>query len=136
MAIHMCAQDIHLIRPSTPHLSAINLFPRARLSWLPIQFSEPFIWLQPRAIGYSCSPCNASLPRTSRAHSEFTTLNYWTRRFTSSTTSGRSPRRGVELIMESFCLTTITFQLFFNPIHCRSITIGPLPSVTELGQSF
>jgi hypothetical protein len=135
VAVHMGADDVHLVGAGRADLAAVHLFPRPRRHRLRVELSKPEIGLRIGIGVHAGGRTNAA--RAAAANGEWSSRSTARVAALPDSTAPAAPlsRRRLILVLEaSDVRAAIAFELGFDPGDRRPVTVRPLPPIPELRQ--
>ena len=137
MAVHVGADDVHLVGPGGPDFGAVDLRALSRCGRLAIELAQLGIRLRVGIGVHAGPPRDAAVARAARSGSHFTARNDRILRLlpAPATPSAFLRRRRVVLIRHSLGRTAIALELRLDPIAGLAIALGALAAIAKLRQT-
>ena len=127
VAVHVAADDVHLVGVRRPDLGAEGFFARPVGRRLHVQRAKLFVGLLHR-IGVDAGPrADAAQPATALR------LVRASPRIAASAPIGR---RRLVFVMNAVGRAAVALELRLDPVDCRAVAVGALTPVAELRESF
>src|SRR6266700_313327 len=131
-AVHVGADDVHLVGPRRADLRANHLFARAGNARLRVELAQLRIGLRFGRVIHARGRCHAAQSRTPGAGPDLAAGDHGAGRV--ALLRPRSRRRLVHVI-DALGRAAEALQPAFDPVDRCAIAIGPLPPVAECGQT-
>jgi hypothetical protein len=131
MPVHMCADDVHLVRPGSSELGAIHLLTLTIDRLFAVHLADPRVRLLHQIAIHSRSapPSKDGRPARSRA---FECIDCCSRRRIVI----RVPRRDVRVGQTFNIGAAVGLELRLDPVHRVSIASRPLAAIAEFAERF